>query len=50
MPLEDDIGGEFDRADRLIAGYLFFTNILDYCLRLSLLASISPSANLAFNQ
>lgn len=24
-PLEDDIGGEFGRADRLIAGYLFFT-------------------------
>lgn len=26
--LEDDIGGEFGRADRLIAGYLFFTHYL----------------------
>lgn len=23
--LEDDTGGEFDRADRLMAGYLIFT-------------------------
>lgn len=24
VALEDDIGGEFDRTDRLMAGYLFF--------------------------